>query len=246
MLVKKPASSLPLLPILNSNGTGCLRVMHSALKLSASLLLGLSVSLPAQAETLNEILESRELRTLSKESSLRQKRESLAIGVDQRFMVGIDPQSEYARLWVTERGGEQIFNWLGVNIPKFAISGQRTRRKPEFVQAALTWRNRDGKSVRLNVLVPHPTYHTMVQFKTLSEFNAFEPPSLETVAAEELSFSELKGMYYRTPHGQCSVLIKMDKLSIVNLSVESCEQSKVMTDIIDMLTFKRLNQKLNS
>jgi hypothetical protein len=223
-----------------------LRLAHTFIPAVALCLLGFTAPLTTQAETLNEVLGSKELRALAKDTYRNQKQESIATGIDQRFMVGIDPQSEYARLWINERGGEQLFNWLGVNLHGFSISGQRLRRQPEFVQAGLAWKNREGRTVKLDILVPHPTYHTMVQYKTLSEFNSFEPPALETVAAEELSFSEVKGMYYRTPNGRCSILIKVEKLSIVNLSVESCEESKIMTDIIDSLTFKRLNQKLNS
>jgi hypothetical protein len=96
------------------------------------------------------------------------------------------------------------------------------------------------------VLIPHPTFHTMVHFKTLRAFNVYEPPTLETVAEEKLNFKQVNGTYYRTPRGQCSILIKVERLGIVNLSVKQCEYSHIMTDIVNTLNFERLNKKLTS
>ena len=128
----------------------------------------------------------------------------------------------------------------------FKAVKNRSVRSRELVYASAHLKNRDGHTVELEVLIPHPTYHTMVKYKTLSEFNKYQPPTLEVVAQEELSFSKVKGMYYRTPKGACSVLIRIEKLGIVNLSVNYCEQSNLMTEIIESLNFERLNQKLNS
>ena len=200
----------------------------------------------AAAETLRDVLDSQAFKRVKSDTSTVRMRNRTSAKDDDSYLAGIDPQSEYARIWSSERGGQQLLNWLSVELVSFKATEQTYMRNRERVYASTTLKNRDGHSVKLEVLIPHPTYHTMVNYRTLSEFNKFEPPALETVAQEELSFSKVKGMYYRTPKGECSVLIKLEKFGIVNLSVMYCEESNLMTQVIDSLNFERLNQKLNS
>ncbi len=204
-------------------------------------------STPAvQSETLREVLSSDELRRMTDQTNAMNRRTNRGRSNEQNFLIGIDPNSEFARVWQTAKGPELLLNWLGVNLPNYALSGTDSRRSRELVQAKTILKNRERQRVTLEVLVPHPTYHTMVHFKTLKALNAFEPPTLETVAQEQLNFRQVTGMYYRTTGGQCSILIKVARLGIVNLSVQHCEQSHIMTDIINLLDFERLNKKLDS
>jgi hypothetical protein len=105
---------------------------------------------------------------------------------------------------------------------------------------------RDRIRVKLEIMIPHPTYHMMVRYKTIRKFNEFEPPTLEVVASEELTINGRPAVYYRTPKGACSLLFKIAQLGIVNLGVTQCENSAVMTDIAEKLDFARLDGKLNS
>lgn len=200
----------------------------------------------SSAETLRDVLSSNELRLLTEQSHAAHRRRSGGSLDDQSFLIGIDPNSEFARVWKTGKGPELLLNWLGVNLPNYAVSGVDTRRSREHIYAKATLKNRDRRRVLLEVLVPHPTYHTMVHFKTLKAFNVYEPPTLEIVAQEQLNFKQVTGMYYRSTRGQCSILIKVERLGIVNLSVQQCEDSHIMTEIINMLDFERLNKKLTS
>jgi hypothetical protein len=200
----------------------------------------------SNAETLRDVLSSNELRRLTDQTDAAHRRQGGGSSNDQSFLIGIDPNSEFARVWQTAKGPELLLNWLGVNLPSYALSGADTQRSREHVYAKTTLKNRDKQRVLLEVLVPHPTYHTMVHFKTLKAFNAYEPPTLETVAEEQLNFKQVTGMYYRSSRGQCSILIKIERLGIVNLSVQQCENSHIMTDIINLLDFERLNKKLTS
>jgi hypothetical protein len=200
----------------------------------------------SSAENLRDVLTSQELRRLTDQTSAMQRRKGNGSIQDHSFLVGIDPNSEFARVWETGKGPELLLNWLGVNLPNYNLSGTNTQRSREHVYAKAVLANRDRQRVLLEVLVPHPTYHTMVHFKTLKAFNAYEPPTLETVAEEQLNFKQVSGTYYRTPHGQCSILIKIERLGIVNLSIQQCEHSHIMTEIINVLDFERLNKKLTS
>lgn len=100
--------------------------------------------------------------------------------------------------------------------------------------------------VRVRILVPHPTYRSMVEYGTLSEFNELQPPALRIVASDELEFNGQKGTYYRAEKGGCSILFKLSKLTVLNLSVTRCEDSELMMSVARNLTFSRLNQKLDS
>jgi hypothetical protein len=139
-----------------------------------------------------------------------------------------------------------LLNWLGVSLPQYTAKSLDTSRNREYVYAGSTLMTRARERVVLEVLIPHPTFHTMVHFKTLRAFNVYEPPALDTIAQEQLNFRQVSGMYYRTRRGQCSILIKIERLGIVNLSVQKCEHSNIMTDIINNLDFERLNKKLLS
>ncbi len=200
----------------------------------------------SSADTLRDVLSSNELRRLTDQTDAAHRRQGGGSSNDQSFLIGIDPNSEFARVWQTGKGPELLLNWLGVNLPNYAVSAADTQRSREHVYAKATLKNRDKQRVLLEVLVPHPTYHTMVHFKTLKAFNAYEPPTLEIVAEEQLNFKQVKGMYYRSSRGQCSILIKVERLGIVNLSVQQCENSHIMTDIVNLLDFERLNKKLTS
>jgi hypothetical protein len=208
-----------------------------------------SVSLFASlsaADTLRDVLSSQELRRLADQTDALHRRNGRGSRDEQSFLVGIDPNSEFARIWQTGKGPELLLTWLGVNLPNYTLLGTDARRSREHVYAKTLLKNRDGQRVLLEVLVPHPTYHTMVHFKTLRAFNQYEPPTLEAVAEEQLNFNQVTGMYYRSTSGQCSILIKVERLGIVNLSVQQCEYSNIMTNIINSLDFERLNKKLKS
>jgi hypothetical protein len=200
----------------------------------------------SSAESLREILSSDEMRRLHEQTEIMYQKQGRGSTGGQNFMIGIDPNSEFARIWRDNRGPELLLNWLGINLPNYTVKVTGSHRARELVQAGATLSTRSRERVNLEVLIPHPTFHTMVHFKTLRDFNVYEPPTLEIVAEEELSFKQVKGMYYRTPRGQCSILIKVERLGIVNLSVQQCEYSNIMTDIINTLDFERLNKKLTS
>lgn len=200
----------------------------------------------SNAETLRQILSSDEMRQITERTELMYRRQGRGSTGAQNFLVGIDPNSEFARVWDKASGPELLLNWLGVNLPNYAVKPAEVNRSRELVYAKTTLSTRARERVLIEVLIPHPTFHTMVHFKTLRAFNVYEPPTLETVAEEKLNFKQVNGTYYRTPRGQCSILIKVERLGIVNLSVKQCEYSHIMTDIVNTLNFERLNKKLTS
>jgi len=216
--------------------------------IACALLCGAQWTCPdVHAETLRDVLHSDAMRQLGDQTGrmYRSQNRGTAQG-QQNFLVGIDPNSEFGRVWQTSRGPELLLNWLGANLPQFAIKSQDASRNREYVYAGSTLMTRARERVLLEVLIPHPTFHTMVHFKTLRAFNVYEPPTLDTIAQEQLNFKQVTGMYYRTRRGQCSILIKVERLGIVNLSVQKCEHSHIMTEIINSLDFDRLNKKLLS
>lgn len=116
--------------------------------------------------------------------------------------------------------------------------------KDVFAYVRLT--DSSGRQVNVQIRVPHPNYYLMVEHKSMPTFTQYEPPKLKTVAEEEMEFSGLRAMYYRSEHARCSIVIKVEKLGIVNLSVNRCENSNIMMQVANALDFKRLNSKLTS
>lgn len=221
------------------------RALATYLALTATLAVGVRATL-CRAETLQEILGSRELKGVREQTEVARRRNRTSAQDDRAFSVGIDPNTEYARLWLSTKGPELLLTWIGATIPGYKILPGIPIRHPEQIAMSATLSTRDRVRVYLDVLIPHPTYHMMVKYKTMRKFNEFEPPTLEVVASEELTINGRAAMYYRTPKGACSLLFKIAQLGIVNLRVAQCENSAVMTDIAEKLDFARLDGKLDS
>lgn len=227
------------------------RISRTAQALATALVLTVTLTVggratPCRADTLQEILGSRELKNVREQTEVARRKNRTSAHDDRAFSVGIDPNTEYARLWLSTKGPELLLTWIGATIPGYKMLPGIPIRHPEQLAMSATLSTRERVRVHLDILIPHPTYHMMVKYKTMRKFNEFEPPTLEVVASEELTINGRTAMYYRTPKGACSLLFKVAQLGIVNLGVTQCENSGVMTDIAEKLDFARLDGKLES
>jgi len=213
------------------------------------LLLSFLVVLPAPAhpENLKDVLGSRPMRKVELATEKARKRNGVDRNNEEKsWFNGMDPQSNYALIWGSNGGPSLLLSWVGANIPQFQLKDAQGKRYREFVRTKAAIVDRERIPVFIEILIPHPTYRSMVKYHTLAEFNNFEPPWLQTVAEEELVVKEQKAMYYRSRRGRCSMLFKIAQFGILNLSVNRCENSRNMSKIAQFLDYARLNKKLDS
>ena len=215
----------------------------------AALLALAAGPLCARAETLDDVLHSKVLDQVVKQTDRLEKKRSVKrgdISAINPLTNDMDPRAEYTKLWQTSRGPNLLFSWIGANLPKYRLVVLSTDRSPEDILARARIFDRSKQYVSMEIRVPHPNFYLMVESKTLSQFKQYEPPTLQVIAQEELEINGIPAMYYRTDKARCSLLLKLERFTIVNLSVERCQNSGILMDVAKSLDFQRLNTKLNS
>lgn len=201
------------------------------------------------AETLDDVLHSKVLDQVVKQTDRLEKKRSIKRGdmsAINPLTNDMDPRAEYTKLWQTSRGPNLLFSWIGANMPKYKLVVLSTDRSPEDILARARIVDRSKQYVSMEIRVPHPNFYLMVESKTMSQFKQYEPPTLRVMAQEELEINGITAMYYRTEKAHCSLLLKLEKFTIVNLSIERCQNSGILMDVAKSLDFQRLNTKLNS
>jgi hypothetical protein len=214
------------------------------LRLFVAAVLGL-VSIYARltaAETLRDVKGSPEMRKVVKDT----RKARMVNNREDYWLTGMQEGSHFASVWLTKRSPELLLSWLSVNIPKHTTGKPVARREKEFALAKTTISNTSHARVDITILVPHPTYRTMVEYKSLTEFTRYEPPALPVVYHEELPLSGAAATLYQTSRNKCSILIKTAQLGLVNLEVRDCRNKALLISVAKALDFTRLNRKLNS
>ena len=224
-------------------------ILNSLLIMVVAICCG-SLSAPSSfAETLRDVQSSSAMEKVTaatmrgSRSSSKNKKSQIR---ENPLAAGMDPRANFTSLWSTGNGPELLFSWIGANLPKYKLSILGTNRSRENLSAQARFLDLNRRRVTLDIILPHPNYYLMMENKTMAQFNRYEPPTLNVLAQEELSFNGLPAMYYRSEKGRCSLLFKIEKKGLVNLSVERCENSNMMMDIAKLLDFTRLNAKLIS
>ena len=216
--------------------------IYTLLSLLAAAILALG---SLKAETLKDIKGSRAMQKILLDTKkARQTRDG--DDVQGSWLVGIEPTSNFAELFGSGKGPRLLLNWAGTNLYGYRLTKEFWFRKREYAHAILAFRDLARNEVLLNILVPHPTYKVMAQLKTLGVFNQFVPPQLKVQVSEELDIKGHKAKFYRTPNAKCSIHIELEKLGILNLSVKSCKNSRMMMDVARRLDLERLNRKLST
>ena len=203
---------------------------------------------PARSETLSDVISSPAMDDVRRDTNRARDRNSAGQGPNARsaHSAGMDPRANFTQVWESARGPELLLSWIGANIPGFKMRIMDTTRSFQDIYAYARLTDAGKRQVNLQIRIPHPNYELMVRHKTMPQFTQYEPPKLKVVAEEEVEFGGVPGMYYRSQRARCSLVFKIERLGIVNLWVDRCENSSVMMQIASSLDFKRLNAKLTS
>lgn len=203
---------------------------------------------PAHSETLSDVISSQAMEDVRRDTDRAHTLNSKGRGPNAQSpqAAGMDPRANFTQLWETARGPELLLSWIGANLPGFKLRVMDTTRSFQDIYAYARLTDSSRRQVNLQIRIPHPNFHLMVQHKTMPQFSQYEPPKLKAVAEEEIELEGVTAMYYRSERARCSMVFKVERLGVVNLWIDRCENSRVMMEVAQALDFKRLNAKLTS
>ncbi len=155
--------------------------------------------------------------------------------------------SNFARLFLSEKGPLNLLDWLGSTIPGFTPGIEHTLRKDEYITASKNFRDENLNDIELLVLVPHPKYASVVDMGLQSEFAAHEPPHLKIIASDKIELrAGFSAIVYTHDNGDCSLAIKAPRSCLIVIEVKSCSLKGSLIDLAQKLDLERLSMKLQS
>jgi hypothetical protein len=199
----------------------------------------------AHADTLKDVLSSRAMMKVQQDTD-RSRRRRDSDGTQTAWLIGMDPNSNFAEVWATGKGSELLCSWALITPKFYRVDLFETQRVREMVRCSQRFRTRAGEKIRVDIMVPHPTYRDMVRLGTVKQFNEVQPPALNVSASEELEIAGYKATYYRADRNRCTLLFKLTKGTLVNVWVPDCSWSNTMLEFSRGLDLDRLVKKLDS
>lgn len=202
---------------------------------SAVVLCSAFSEVKAFAEPLQEIIkEHRQDQTMARRKSL------------STLPPDVDSQSNYGKLFIDPKFREECLKWLGDGSDNFKIGKTRIDRQVEFIHATRVFRPISAKEILVNLMIPYPTYLSMVQYGLIKDFKELDPEPHDIETTETLDIKGYPGKLYYLKDARCRLNFKLAKETVLSLSSNTCHNSKEMVDLAEHLDIKRLEQKLNS
>jgi hypothetical protein len=201
-----------------------------------ALVWGLLAVRTSEGQTLDEVMQSEAMRQIQRKDGtarVQSKQPSAA-------------RTHYESLWVAEKPGLMLLEWIGSKLPDFKLDQVLAARRDEYAFVWAAFITKERLTVELTIQVPKPEYLTMAEYGTLVSFNRFKPPLLDVVADQTVPIQDREAKYYRARDGACSLLIKIEKQGIVNLRTKKCSDAPIMMKAARSLNLTRIDQKLNS
>ena len=82
----------------------------------------------ALAETLRDVLGSRAMHKVELATEKSRKQHGRVGREDRSWYNGMDPQSNFALIWSSTAGSNQLFNWIGAALPQYKLTNLHNRR----------------------------------------------------------------------------------------------------------------------
>jgi hypothetical protein len=152
----------------------------------------------------------------------------------------------YDSIWFSGNGSQLLGLWIELKLPGYRTIANENGVRPEFAIVSASIISKDAVHIDFTLQIPKPAYIPMVQHNTLASFSRFRPPALDISGSQKISLQGIDSDYYRITDGSCAVSIPLEKHGLIFLRARSCNQSKVMFEVANLLNIKRLNQKLLS
>ena len=159
----------------------------------------------------------------------------------------LEAGTNFASLFLSQKGPLKLLEWVGDLLPGFSPGATESYHETEFVGASRLYKDENFNQIILTILVPHPKYIAVTGMGLVPAFSKLEPPLLRITEEEiVLVHKTLNGKIYTHDDGDCSLLVKLPRSSVANLSAKTCHLKEQLKDLAEKLDLERLAMKLQS
>ncbi len=158
----------------------------------------------------------------------------------------LTPGSSFYSIFSNPKGAALLLDWLGVGSLGLTLGAVESHRYPEYVVASRALLTEDLGRIEISARVPHPKFKDTIEVGLVTAFVALEPPQLKILYSKPVQIGEVAAMYYEHEDGACSLVIKGDRGSLVNIQTPSLKHAEVLSEIAAKLDIARFNERLTS
>ncbi len=160
------------------------------------------------------------------------------------------PQSNFGRIFgyqaqISAFGEVPLLDWLS-RVNPFERKASHFSREKEYAEATIIFRTKQKEEIRLRILVPHPKYYQMIDLRLIHAFSDLEPPAFHPKETETIETNGYMGQMFYHENGRISLLYKLTKKSLVEISSADSSMAKNILVIAKEIDFDRLERKLRT
>lgn len=158
----------------------------------------------------------------------------------------LNKDTNFAKVFLAPDGPRMLLEWIGARAAGYKLSKVKDYKEEDYAGVTAMIRPIEGKfTAQIAVYVPHPRSEEAHKLGVLSTFSRLEPPAFIADETSELDVNGKIGKVYMKKE-EISVLFKLSKGSVVNISTPRKNGLLSLQRYIRMLDLGRLDSKLKS
>lgn len=225
------------------------QILNNSSRLKVLLCVALTwsgtVTTTSDAETLENVIESKAMQEFKQSGYVNMRRDKHA-AQENPWLRGVDPHSNFASIWTSSNAPQLLLNWAGAKLPFMHYKRARSTRSRDFVSAEVELSTSQRDISHLLIMVPHPSISPLVEANVLEEFRRLRPPILQVVSEKTVPLATGTGTLYEHKNGGGSLVIPISQNGLMNIRIADFKRSQTLIDIAKGLDIDRLNRKLDS
>jgi hypothetical protein len=157
------------------------------------------------------------------------------------------PDSNYGRLFLTDRGRDLIPAWLGMTSSVFKLDGFEEKIHRSFcgISAKYSSKRKNDPPFSLTVLLPHPRSLSSRALNLIKEFTDLEKKVAAADSIEEVRISGIQAKLGFSPEEEvCRIIVPIERSGILYVETSGCKDGKKLIEFVESLDIVRLNTKL--
>ena len=157
------------------------------------------------------------------------------------------PNSNYGRLFLTDRGRELIPTWLGMSSSEFKLDGFEQKFQRSFcgISAKYSSKRKNESLFSLTVLLPHPRSLSSRALNLIKEFTDLEKKIIAADSIETVRISGIQAKLGLSPEEEvCRIIVPTARSGILYVETSGCKDGKKLLEFVESLDIIRLNGKL--
>lgn len=161
--------------------------------------------------------------------------------------IWMDPDSNYASLFVGQRGIAQLVEWTAPYIQGYTKFDVTTEKTPDYIRAFAKYAARDDLDLfNVNILVPHPRNLGSANLNLIEAFKRARALPENLLKTQNFKVRGVDSQVHSLKDESCLMILDLKKGSVMQISTKQCKTSERLLDFARSLDIVRLNQKLTS